>query len=467
MVDAVTVRDDLSSGPVRIEVRPTATGLRPPGWEDGVTAAARWAVESGVVESVDWAPDSGEPSPGDDGRWTLEIAPEVYPAPTMLARLVTTLLEQGGGTAEPRLVPIDAEPRPCRLVRPGGGAGVTVPSAVAFRDVRFDVDGAAVPTPVRPPLHQRNVESPFLTVIVRTQGRRPVNLDEVLTCLAAQTIDDFDVQLAVHDPSPAVTAEVVEQVGRFAGSFVDRVHVFQVLGAGRARPLNDAIERAAGDYVAFLDDDDLVTADWVEAFAESAVVAPGTVLRGVALNRSVRRTPDAGYEPAGPLERLYPASFDLLEHIHENATPIFSYAVPRRYLCESGTRFCESLPVLEDWDFLLRVAIGCGVHDTGRSTGIYHRWVAGESALQTVPAEVWQTARRRVLERLDSSGLVLPPGSASRLASLVGELRRSREEAASLRDALGGAEGELNAFRRSHSWRITAPLRWVSARLRR
>ena len=44
---------------------------------------------------------------------------------------------------------------------------------------------------------------------MRTQGRRPDNLREALTCLAGQTNSDFDVLLMVHtdDAQPVAAVE--------------------------------------------------------------------------------------------------------------------------------------------------------------------------------------------------------------------------------------------------------------------
>jgi hypothetical protein len=304
---------------------------------------------------------------------------------------------------------------------------------------------------------------------VRTQGRRPETLEEALTCLAAQTVPDVEVKLAVHDPSPAQFSEVEAQVRRFAPSFSGRVEVFEVRGGTRARPLNAGLERATGSYAAFLDDDDLVAADWAEAFADGAAAAPGQVVRSSSVNQRVSRVRggrDGFYLTLGPPERVYPTQFDLIEHLHENATPIFSYAVPLDSLRREDLRFSEDLPVLEDWDFLLRVALLCGVHDTGRTTGIYHWWESGESALSVVPVDDWQRARERVLERLNAAPIALPPGSGARLVGLVGDLRWSQRKQADLELQLAAARRELAELQQSHSWRITGPLRWLSRHLR-
>ncbi|HVF19852.1 MAG TPA: hypothetical protein VNA14_06385, partial [Mycobacteriales bacterium] len=52
--------------------------------------------------------------------------------------------------------------------------------------------GRAVAAPV-PPGGDRDAGRPFLSVLTRTQGRRPETLRELLLCLAAQTSDDFEL----------------------------------------------------------------------------------------------------------------------------------------------------------------------------------------------------------------------------------------------------------------------------------
>ena len=75
----------------------------------------------------------------------------------------------------------------------------------------------------------------FLSVIVRTQGRREVNLLDALTCLAAQTDDGFEVRLLVHSPVAEVVGNVHRLVDRFAPEFSHRVRVDQVPDGGRTR----------------------------------------------------------------------------------------------------------------------------------------------------------------------------------------------------------------------------------------
>ncbi len=109
-----------------------------------------------------------------------------------------------------------------------------------------------------------------------------------MTCLAAQTSDDFEVIVLVHSSDPRHREATDDLVAMFAPAFADRVRVTAVTGGGRSRPLNVGIDLAEGRYVAFLDDDDVVTADWVERFLEGARAHPGTVVRASCFVRQIR-----------------------------------------------------------------------------------------------------------------------------------------------------------------------------------
>ena len=331
------------------------------------------------------------------------------------------------------------------------------------------------------------VERPFLSVLVRTQGRRMANLLEALTCLAAQGATDFEAIVLVH----ATTGDSVERVKAlvegFDDSFQGKCRVVHVGAGGRARPLNVGLDLARGRYLAFLDEDDHVTGDWVATFEQGAAEHPGKIVRTVCMERRAESLVGKGlvaeWQALGALEANYCEDFDLLEHLNENRTPIHSFAVPLTALRSLGLHFDESLPVVEDWDVLIRTASLTGVHDTKKRTSIYQRWVGGESSQASIDRRVWSAARQVVLHRLDNQPLLLPPGSASRLADSCyrranepleplptpdapaddgGRYQSLQEEHSALRDRLSRAEAELERFQTSEFWRVTAPLRRVA-----
>ena len=152
-------------------------------------------------------------------------------------------------------------------------------------------------------------------------------------------------------------------------------------------------------------------------------------------------------------------------------TPLCSIALPVTPLRDAGLRFAEDLPVLEDWDFLLRAAPVLGVHDTGRVTSVYRRGVDGQSSLDTEGEQVWADTRAEVVRRLDQDELVLPAGSASRLLTLFEQERAAKEarleaaeQAQRAKEALAEVERlqrRIDQIESSTSWKVTAPLRRV------
>lgn len=332
-----------------------------------------------------------------------------------------------------------------------------------------------------------------LSVLVRTQGLRNAMLEEALTCLAAQTVETLEVIVLVHNDDEVACKAVADTVQSFDPSFADRVTVLPVSGGGRAAPLNRGLEACCGRYVAFLDDDDLVTADWAEAFLAAVERAPGKVVRSVSCSRYVRRAePAESAMGAVPVTltrptREFARSFDLLTHLVANQTPVSSFAIPRALHAELGLSFDETLPVCEDWEMLVRAALVVGVEDTGRITSIYQRW---EDAGTTAPApstEVWPEAHHTMIRALDGAPLLLPAGTASVLARLIGdkyetgswevetargrgpedaEIDRLHQQVEELESRARAAEQARDELLDSEFWRLTAPARAIVTRLR-
>ena len=296
------------------------------------------------------------------------------------------------------------------------------------------------------------VDPPFLSVLTRTEGTRPSMLAEALTCLAAQTLEDLDVIVLVHGDDPGAFESSGAVVSSFEEGFASRVRVEQVRGGSRAVPLNAGLALARGRYVAFLDEGDLVTADWAERFAEGAARAPGKLVRSVCFARHVRRRAreeEAMGASAVTLTRPlgeFGERFDAISSLAMDTTPISSFAVPRALLTELHFRFDEQLAVCAEWDFLIRAALVVGVEDTGRATSIQLRWDDADATTTAVPPDVRDAEHLRMFASLDAAPLLLPPGSATELALLAGNdgLARAREARhAELDRALDEVRGAL------------------------
>lgn len=253
------------------------------------------------------------------------------------------------------------------------------------------------------------------SVVVRTQGNRPNSLVEALESLADQTHAPHQVLLMVHADEAKVVEAVRSNVD--AATLGLPVEISAVPTGVRTAPLNAGLEAATGDYVCFLDDDDLARPDWLAAFDLAIQQNPGRIARA---RTGVQPWSTEGTgepkHPQGRVEEPFAATFDLLAHVSHNETPICSIAVPLSSLRHHGIRFADDLPVLEDWDFLMQIAPLTGVTSINAQTSLY-RQLDEANAFAAESVETWQQAHARVIDRMSSRPLLLPPGTARRVAS--------------------------------------------------
>ncbi|MGO9198057.1 MAG: glycosyltransferase [Acidimicrobiales bacterium] len=279
---------------------------------------------------------------------------------------------------------------------------------------------------------------PFLSVVVRTQGRRPVELEDNLTSLAAQSCQDFEVLLVGHDLDAARRAVVESAVRSFPAELSQRIRVLEASGGGRARPLNAAIAEASGRYVAFLDDDDVALDSWVAEFRRVAEAHPGAV----AWTQVAWQRCELAGEPAQSIWRvteppqLFVREFDLVAHLHENGTPNCGIAVPSALVGTKGLSFSEELAVFEDWEMVLRLVQLAPFHSTGVVTALYRRGSPDSSGALHGPDE-WEEAAVRVIERVGATGFLVRGEHVSRLHDAVAELDDLRRRVGTADDRSG------------------------------
>jgi glycosyltransferase involved in cell wall biosynthesis len=272
---------------------------------------------------------------------------------------------------------------------------------------------------------------PFLTAVIRTQGRRNHTLVEVLNCLAAQSDSDFEIVVVGHRLEPS-EVEAVQRVILDCGEwFRSRIRLLQVDDGGRSKPLNVGFENARGRYISIVDDDDIPMGNWVEEFRKLDGKNRGRILRCASVRQdvvNVQTNGKPGLRASGPPERLYPSEFHFLEHLLENKSPPIGLAFPRGAFHDLGIRFDESLNTTEDWDYILRVSALCGVASSPIITSIYRWWVVGESSRTDHSQIEWQQNREAILRKQDQQYYILPKGELARLRQMVAEVNTLRED---------------------------------------
>jgi len=332
--------------------------------------------------------------------------------------------------------------------------------------------------------------TPFLSIVTRTQGRRPDTLREVFLTLSGQTCHDFEVILVGHKLDAAGDSLVRSIVAELPVWLRDRIRLIKVEHGNRTTPLNVGFQNSAGRYTAILDDDDFVFANWVEVFKTLESENPGTVLRTMSLLQDFEEVETcfgtkASRAVSSP-RSIYPLTFQLLDHIRENKSPPVALAFPSYYFSCLGGRFDETLTTTEDWDYLMRAAFVCGVSSAAIVTSIYRQWVNRENSKTLHPPQEWTDNHHRIFDKHDSSPFLMDVGTTKQLRQileerdqlrawakhLAEELRASRsptppaeivrlisEPEPNMPENIVGQRDQVTAILNSTSWRITKILR--------
>ncbi len=422
VVDARVLPVEVTPGPEADVEEEVAAASDPRPRVSGVCVAATATTMSALVEVLTGARDerSGAALEAVAAGRELSLTTEVRA--TIVRHRASTLVGGAPGEAHP----VEWPPPPPH----------THPALLESTLLRRTLDAAGVEWRAAEEEQGDARNRPFLTVVTRTQGRREQCLSDVLACLSAQTLRDFEWLVACHNATPSEMTTVRRVLSQAAPWLAERTRVIEVERPGRAAPLNDAFGSAEGRYVAVLDDDDTVLSSWVSMFRGLEDGHAGRILRAVALRQSVAAL-DVGGDPVavsvGNPRPEWPVEFDVLAHLVHNQTPFMSVAIPRGAFHSLRLRFDETLDTTEDWDFLVRVAALLGVRSSSEVTSVYRWWLEGQTSRDLHDQQAWDESRRRVLEGFDDLTLTI-----------------NGRDVHALRSRLEAVEAELAELAREH-----------------
>ena len=169
---------------------------------------------------------------------------------------------------------------------------------------------------------------------------------ETITSVLNQTHQDLEV-IAIDDGSSDATGDRVR-------SFQDpRVKLFSYENGGVAKARNRGIERATGEYISFLDHDDLWTK---EKLADQLTALERSPDAGVAYSWTMQMYSDENPVRFLPLENVTYQGNVYQQLLLSNFINSASNILVRRAAIESTGEFDRDAICNEDWDYYLRLA---------------------------------------------------------------------------------------------------------------
>ena len=233
------------------------------------------------------------------------------------------------------------------------------------------------------PAAQQAPEKPLVSILVRTH-KRPGFLRQALTSVLHQTYRNLEV-VVVEDGSDQGLAVCEEFRGRL------EVRYFRVNpGRGRSVAGNLALAQARGEWMCFLDDDDLLFADHVEVLLQTAHQHRLLGAYALAWRTHTRVVDEHSVDIEEIQHEVFPDEpFSRMAMWHHNFMPIQSVLF-HRSLYERHGGFAEDMEQLEDWNLWTRYTIDEDFIQLRKVTSKYR-----------VPASVHVSSQRQ--SRLDDA----------------------------------------------------------------
>ncbi|WP_307826605.1 glycosyltransferase family 2 protein [Microvirga arvi] len=256
-------------------------------------------------------------------------------------------------------------------------------------DYDFVREGAFVEAP------GNESRKPLVSVVTRTFRGRETYLVQCILSVMGQTYASIE-HVIVEDGGDTLR-DVVERVSHAAGTNLRYLPLAKV---GRSAAGNAGLAAARGEFVIFLDDDDLFFADHIEALVGALALNPDAAAAyslAWEVPTDASRLPDGAYverEPVFHRAMRRPFDPDVLREL--NYIPIQAILFERKLYVDRGG-FEEDLDALEDWNLWNRYAVGNRFAYVPKVTSLYR--VPADPRIAEKRAEILRAAYEPVLAR--------------------------------------------------------------------
>lgn len=274
---------------------------------------------------------------------------------------------------------------------------------------------------------------PLVSIIVRTKDR-PELLRDALSSIATQTYPNMEVVL-VNDGGCDVSAVVNE-----FSPYLKIKYVRLPRSLGRAAAANRGVQRAKGQFLNFLDDDDVHYPTHIEKLA-GYLQATGERMAYSDCERCSYEWHENRFRPMGDRSLFVGTEHDQDRLYWGNYIPFMS-AMIRRDLAEEVGSFDESLEVYEDWDYWIRASKHAFFYRLPGITSQYrvfahHEYSDSALDIYRKHTDYWN------VENLARSAWPRVKALGEKVGELEQALAAASQERAKLEDALAGERRRL------------------------
>ncbi len=309
---------------------------------------------------------------------------------------------------------------------------------------------------------------PLVSVIIRSMDRD--TLSDALDSVALQTYPNIEVVLV--NAKGQGHRSVEDWCGRFPLRMTTNDEPL-----GRSKAANAGLDAAQGEFLIFLDDDDLFDSDHIVNLIETLKNSKNCF----AAYAGVRVESNAGATSGAFNQNYIPGRL-----MAGNFIPIHAVLF-KRSLIAQDCRFDEALDCYEDWDFWLQVARKTDFTHTTKITAVY-RTQLGNSRMSQPSAhnlQLQRSFRLKVWKKwwqkwtpIDFDCLVtgfyrqldqVASEREEQIASLNQWVSEREEQIASLNHAVFERDEQIKQLHSSiseifdsKSWKLTAPARFLS-----